>query len=125
MKLRPHHVLCIQKFTGHGYDETFTERMTKLVDSLRSSPDTVVTLVPVCDDVCGYCPNNCGGRCRSHDKVERMDREVMSALDLRFGERVDWRNFAELARSEILLTPGFDRICGRCEWYELCKNTES
>ena len=24
MKLRPHHLLCVRKYTGSGYDEAFT-----------------------------------------------------------------------------------------------------
>ena len=38
MQLRPHHLLCIQKFTGHGYDEPFTQHMTSIVSALKSHP---------------------------------------------------------------------------------------
>ena len=34
MKIRPHHLLCIQKYTGHGYDAAFTAHMTALVSGL-------------------------------------------------------------------------------------------
>jgi len=38
MNLRPHHLLCIQKFTGHGYSPSFTAHMHALTASLRQSP---------------------------------------------------------------------------------------
>ena len=52
MNLRPHHALCIQKFTGHGYDEKFTAHMTGTVKVLRDRPETPVELVSGCDDLC-------------------------------------------------------------------------
>ena len=71
MQLRPHHLLCIQKFTGHGYDEPFTQHMTSIVSALKSHPQTEITVTQGCDDLCQRCPNNHSGTCTSLEKSRR------------------------------------------------------
>ena len=48
MNLRPHHLLCIQKFTGHGHSADFTAHMTAVVSELAENPETAVTLAKGC-----------------------------------------------------------------------------
>ena len=33
--LRPHHLLCTQGYSGHGYSEAFVEHMNDVVHQLR------------------------------------------------------------------------------------------
>lgn len=123
MKLRPHHALCIQNFTGHGYDQTFTWHMAEIVRRLREYPDTVVDIISGCDDLCARCPNRENGVCTTLDKVAEMDRAVLSSTGLRTGETVEWERLSALAKEKILETAGFESICKSCEWYELCRAT--
>lgn len=125
MKLRPHHALCIQKFTGHGYDEKFTAHMTGTVNTLRDRPETPVELVSGCDDLCAACPNNISGSCSTREKVEAMDSGVLSALSLSAGGVLPWDRLSEMARREIFGTEKFPEICSSCEWYGLCLNTDT
>ncbi len=123
MHLRPHHILCIQKFTGHGYNEAFTLHMTALTAALREKPEAPVVLVRGCDDLCQVCPHNTGDTCASLEKVERMDRRVLEACGLSCGEGYSWDRLAEMGRREIFETEWFERICGSCQWYALCRST--
>ena len=50
MNLRPHHLLCIQKFTGHGYNADFTAHMKTIVSELAENPQ--ITVAQGCDDLC-------------------------------------------------------------------------
>ena len=34
--LRPHHLLCTQGYSGHGYSEAFVEHMNDVVHQLRT-----------------------------------------------------------------------------------------
>ena len=63
--LRPHHLLCLQTFTGHGYSEEFVRRMTLVKNELTRDPLTPVELVEGVDDLCAHCPNNMDGQCSS------------------------------------------------------------
>lgn len=124
MKLRPHHALCIQKFTGHGYDENFTRHMTQIVRRLKERPDTQVDIISGCDDLCAHCPNCVGGACVTLEKVAEMDRAVLDCTGLREGEAAAWGRLADLARGAVFETEKFEAICKNCQWYELCLNTK-
>lgn len=124
MRLRPHHLLCIQKFTGHGYDEDFTRHMKEIVSELKSNPETQITLSHGCDDLCKACPNNIGGACTSLEKVACMDSAVLDICGLEYGEITSWSDAASKARERIFETEKFFCICSSCQWFELCKRTE-
>ena len=121
LTLRPHHLLCIPHFTGHGYDAAFTANMTAVTALLKSHPETAVTLALHCDDLCTACPHNRNGRCDSQEKVTAFDRAVLA--DCGFSEALTdtWASLAGTVRSRILLTEEFARICASCEWYALCR----
>ena len=124
MQLRPHHLLCIQKYTGHGYDAAFTAHMNTVVSELVSRPQTPIDLTEGCDDLCHYCPNRVGNACSSPEKVDGMDRAVLEVCRLAYGQTLPWSTLAQRARTEILNIPKFDAICQSCQWYSLCKETE-
>ena len=117
--LRPHHLLCIQKYTGHGYDENFTNHMDETVAQL--SKGATVTLHEGCDDLCFACPNNEAGKCTSLDKVKHMDESVLKACGLSYEDTDDWSSFAAVAKAKVFETDEFYNICHNCEWYELCR----
>ena len=124
MNLRPHHLLCIQKFTGHGYDAVFTTHMKRIVFELRENPETQITLVRGCDDLCRMCPNKQGGACSSLEKVAFMDSAVLRSCGLAYGENVLWAKAAGKARERIFETDAFQNICVSCQWFALCGSTE-
>ena len=124
MNLRPHHILCIQKFTGHGYSEAFTAHMTSVVSGLTDQPQTQITLTEGGDGLCKMCPNSRNGACISLDKVAMMDAAVLRICDLAYMDNVVWEEVARKARERIFQTEEFHKICAHCQWVELCRNTE-
>ena len=124
MQLRPHHLLCMQKFTGHGYDAAFTAFLSAASAALRAQPDTAVTLVCGCDDLCKACPHNQNGICRSREKTEGLDIGVLAETGLSAGASGTWASLAAAARG-ILQTQAFSKICACCDWYPLCRETEA
>ena len=40
--LRPHHLLCTQGYSGHGYSEAFVEHMNDIVHQLREVPEVLL-----------------------------------------------------------------------------------
>ena len=124
MNLRPHHVLCIQKFTGHGYSQDFTAHMSAVVSGLTDAPGTCITITQGCDDLCGKCPYNKNGNCVSSEKTAALDAAVLDFCDLTYKEEVPWAELAGTAREQILETDKFHEVCAPCQWYELCQNTE-
>ena len=124
MELRPHHLLCIQKFTGHGYSADFTAYMKSVVSELKDNPETRINIVKGCDNLCEICPNNVRNVCTSPDKVSLMDSSVMNICNLTYGENASWAELAGKAWTRILETDEFNKICSSCQWFELCRRTE-
>lgn len=122
--LRPHHLLCLQKYTGHGYDETFTIHADNVTQALSANPEMETEIVKGCDIMCGKCPFNNGGTCKTEEKVNTLDAEVLKTCAVQYGDIGCWKDFSQKAKELILDTEEFDRICSCCSWYELCRNTE-
>lgn len=40
IKLRPHHLLCTQGYSGKGYSREFVENMTEIVKSIKNKKST-------------------------------------------------------------------------------------
>ena len=122
MPLRPHHALCAQFFTGHGYSEAFTEHMRRTLGALNDGAS--VTLVNGCDCICAGCPNNRNGVCETDEKVNVIDCRTLDAAGLAFGDTLPWRDLCALAEEKIIAPGALPSVCGDCEWIDLCKNRQ-
>lgn len=122
MDLRPHHLLCIQKFVGKGYNYDFTEHMKYIVSVLKNNPKTSINLIDSCDELCLKCPNNQKGVCTSIEKVSFLDRGVIDICKFSFGDTISFDKALIKARDMILNTDKFDFLCSSCQWYSVCKN---
>ena len=81
--LRPHHLLCTQGYSGHGYDDAFVEHMNDVVHQLREIPGTRVHLTFSTDTLCSCCPNKLGeDLCDTQEKVKRYDRKTVEYFGL-------------------------------------------
>ncbi len=117
--LRPHHIICIQHYTGRGYDDEFTRRMNELCEILQDG-STEVTLVSGADSACGSCPNFFGGACLSGEKIDILDKNWLSAAGLEIGQTLTWDEIC-LKTKNLLTRPDlFRRFCGGCVWYSFC-----
>jgi hypothetical protein len=78
MKLRPHHLLCTQGYSGKGYNEGFVENMTAITNYLRSDESVSVEIVLSTDDIFSKCPKMLGvDFCEDNDKIKRFDKKVL------------------------------------------------
>ena len=83
IRLRPHHLLCTQGYSGKGYDEKFVLNMTLITDRMRTDPDLKVQIVFSTDDICRFCPRKRGeGICANDKKVLSFDLGVKNLLNL-------------------------------------------
>ncbi|MCQ2417739.1 MAG: DUF1284 domain-containing protein [Oscillospiraceae bacterium] len=124
MNLRPHHLLCIQKYQGYGYSPAFTEHMNHITNLLKRTPETSVQLVSKCDDICTACPNCKARRCTEAQKTASLDQAVMTACHLAYHQVYSWKTLSQTADEMIFQTEQFQKICTCCEWYSLCKERE-
>lgn len=111
----------MQNFVGEGYSEAFTHNMKAVLTGLASQPEQELWLIQEEDVLCCACPHHQNG-CVSGQKVERLDAEVLRACGITAGETISWKDFRQKIEKIILKTSEFDRICGDCQWFTLCKS---
>lgn len=132
LHLRPHHLLCLQTFIGHGYSEEFVQEMTSVKRQLALDPRTPIQLVDGADMLCHHCPNCADGRCTSEkpalfdqlvaSKIEKSEKILLSrTIESNhggiFSDSFMLHGIPEyLTLSHNLL----EECCPGCEWKELC-----
>lgn len=122
--LRPHHLLCTQGYSGHGYDDAFVEHMNDVVHQLREVPGTRIHLTFSTDTLCSCCPNKLGeDLCDTQEKVKWYDRKTVEYFGLKEKDYV----YQDLIRAiDAKATPEMlADICRDCCWFPVsacCKN---
>lgn len=123
LKIRPHHLICMQAYMGKGYSREFEENMSFVVESLEKNKKQIIKVIERNDDICSKCPNSISGiKCISNDKVLSIDNKVLKELDLEPGE---YTYISLLDRVKEKMNKNvFKNICSECDWYELeiCSN---
>lgn len=94
--------------------------MTEITEQLNSK-DPEITLVEECDIICKTCPNKIDGKCASEPKVCAIDSRCMKECGLKSGDKIRWSTLKNLAYSRIIAKNKVGKVCGDCEWAELCK----
>lgn len=118
IKLRPHHLLCTQGYSGKGYSEEFVEHMNEVVAMLRREEPTLIDLTFSTDTLCGACPNmKAVDNCETNEKVKRYDRKVVEYFQLEEKEYV-YQELVKQIREQT--TPEMlEDICDGCSWYPI------
>ncbi len=117
-ELRAHHGMCMAFFEGKGYSDEFTAHMAKTIAGLQQN--AVVRLVKKTDVVCEKCPHNQGNICDTAALVDGYDEGVLQRCGLRVGDEIPFAEFQKLVTEKIILTGEREKICGDCQWTEIC-----
>ncbi len=122
IKLRPHHLLCTQGYSGKGYDDDFVSNMDEVVHYLRTHEDAEIMLTFSTDDLCKDCPHKAGENlCDTQEKVKKFDDKTVSYFQLEEKEY----NYHEITRKidEQMTEEMLADICGDCSWFPVsaCK----
>ncbi|MCL2366344.1 MAG: DUF1284 domain-containing protein [Oscillospiraceae bacterium] len=118
MKLRPHHLLCTQGYSGKGYSSDFVENMTAITTHLCSDTDAAVDVVFYTDDICFKCPKMIGDNlCEHNEKVNRFDQKVCDYFGIEEGRYIYQDVVREISAQMTLFV--MDDICGQCAWYSM------
>ena len=123
IKLRPHHLLCLQGYEGKGYDDCFTKNMDKIYNDLNKDYSILFQLKAHNDSICKYCPNKINDfSCITDEKIMAMDNKVVSFFNLEPNKVYNFHDTIRFIKDEITYEI-FESICSSCEWYNLgiCK----
>ena len=120
IKLRGHHLLCLQGFQGYGYSEDFVSNMTR-INELRKANECIISLTNEPDDICFSCPNLKNNLCENEIQnsiIVKMDNEVLSKLNSN-KEHNSIDLFDEVA-SKFNSLKSVENICNGCKWTDEC-----
>jgi uncharacterized protein len=119
VRLRHHHLVCMQNFVGKGYDEHFVANMRQVIEDLRG-PGAIAHLEIGCDDICSCCPNRDGPLCRDEVSVIGKDRSVARFLGIPERTEVDASAVIDHVRERMQGLDDIRSLCGECDWADLC-----
>jgi hypothetical protein len=69
LRIRGHHLICLQFFHGEGYSPEFVRILFNVIDRLARGEKGIVVIGA--DDVCAACPALAKGQCARNRRANR------------------------------------------------------
>lgn len=122
MKIRGHHLLCLQGFRGLGYSNDFIQKMKKIKRILENRQHTKIKIVNQTDTICKACPHQSFNRCefsaQSNNNIIKMDNMVLELLGIKPNTELSYLEVLKLLSIKIKKEDLFE-ICSNCQWLSL------
>ncbi len=124
VRLRGHHLICLQFFAGEGYSAEYVENLCHVVERASREPALVVEGI---DNVCAACPElGADNLCASEDaggeeEIARIDALAMRVLDTRAGEQITLPDARTRLEADAFAVGVWRaRACDGCTWESVC-----
>lgn len=123
IKIRAHHLFCMQGFQGYGYSSEFVANMRSVMESINAFPSKPLKLVSECDVICASCPH--GEQCARKGsflaiRIRRMDSLVLKKLGMVDGTIIDAKSVFRLVNTKLKNPSDIEEVCGSCRWRQKC-----
>ncbi len=123
LKIRAHHLCCIQGFQGYGYSPAFVANMRAVISDLEALPSRPLKLVTECDAICVSCPSK--RECTIQEsilsrRIRQMDLVVLDKLKIEDGSVINADEAFGLINSRINSSSDVEEVCGTCKWRQKC-----
>ncbi|MCE5214479.1 MAG: DUF1284 domain-containing protein [Methanobacterium sp.] len=123
IKIRAHHLLCIQGFQGYGYSPEFQINLEKVIKFLKNHPNSCLKVVAEADVICESCPNLEGGCCNRYlhsNSIQSMDIQVLKKLGIADGHIEQVGSLFSQVKDALNKVEDVKDICGNCSWKDKC-----
>jgi uncharacterized protein len=123
MKIRAHHLCCMQGFQGYGYSPAFVANMRTVISDILASPSRPIELVSECDAICISCPSKreCSTQKSVHShRIKNMDLVVLEKLSIKEGTVMEAKEAFKLISSRLNNASDVEDICRTCNWKKKC-----
>ncbi|AKB56197.1 MULTISPECIES: DUF1284 domain-containing protein [Methanosarcina] len=123
LKIRAHHLCCIQGFQGYGYSPIFVTNLKAVISEIKAFPSRLLKLVSECDVICASCPSK--RECTAKDsiisgRIRSMDLVVMEKLKIKEGTIMEAYKAFSLVNSQLANASDITEVCGTCKWRQKC-----
>jgi len=123
LKIRAHHLCCIQGFQGYGYSPVFVANLRAIISDMKAFPSKSLELVSECDVICVSCPSKRECAAQKSDtsrEIRNMDLVVMEKLKIKEGTIMEAAEAFRLINSQLANSSDIEDICGSCKWRQKC-----
>lgn len=123
MKIRAHHLLCMQGFQGHGYSEKFSQNMSEIIENLKSNQEQIIEITDDLDVICKFCPHKKNNICKnvvSNWMIKRVDKKVIEKLKVDCGTEITFKEVISITNQVFKDHNDLKGICSNCTWKEKC-----
>lgn len=121
IKLRGHHLICLNFFTGEGYDLEFIKNLKEILIRAESGEEIVVC--EGVDDVCKMCPFLKERRCNyekyAENEIQKMDTDANALLRIEPGIKVTWFDIQK--KIQGIFRKWSAEYCKSCNWRRICE----
>ena len=121
IKLRYHHLLCINFFIGKGYSNEFVENFKYWKNKLEKE-NPLIEIVGFKDVICDKCPNWEDDKCATQDKVSRYDQNIENYLPKSGIYR--YQELIKIIEENIINKVPVKDLCKDCEYLSICSNIQ-
>ncbi|WP_457591698.1 DUF1284 domain-containing protein [Geoglobus sp.] len=119
-KLRGHHLICLNFFSGEGYSQDFVENLRMII----SQED--IEVIFGADDVCGRCPYLNDGVCsyseNAEEEITELDQMAYNLLGVYPGQTTTWREIRK--KLPGIMKKWKEFACQECDWKAVCGKHE-
>ncbi len=124
MKIRAHHLLCMQGFQGYGYSKDFSKNMAEIIEIIKNFPKNKIEIIAETDAICTCCPYNINEKCHeskeSNERISAMDVKVLKKLGILSGSIFEVDEIFHITNKKLKTYSDVEDICGDCKWSEKC-----
>lgn len=123
VRLRGHHLICLQFFRGEGYNREFIENLSHV---LKLATNEGVTLAEGGDDICAACPSYTDERCThqpgGEEKIQNLDALATELLNVE-KTHLSWSEIRD--QIPAIIEEWRKKACESCEWKVVCEKNET
>jgi hypothetical protein len=120
IRIRAHHLLCMQGFQGYGYNSEFIMHLEKIIAFFNSYPNSKLQIVQEADEICSCCPNENKGFCNRDTKIGKIDILVIERASIDLKKIYSFEEVQKLVDEDLNHQDIMD-ICGKCSWKDKCR----
>lgn len=125
VRIRAHHLLCMQGFQGYGYNDDFANHMNNIVTQLKNDTDMLVQVTIDCDDICDGCPHHKENMCHkdvdADNRIKLMDSIILKCTGIKSQSIDSIKSIIACINNTFNAKIQLMDICGDCQWIEKCK----
>lgn len=123
MKIRAHHLLCIPRFKGGGYNKNIRDKIRDIQKKIKENPDLKIVITTSCDDICNSCTFNINNKCmkkqNSNYWIKVQDSKVMKRLGIKNNQEFLAKDIFTMSINKIT-NKELKQICKGCEFLRCC-----